>query len=72
MKIERKQKEFLKAMKAKFTEDEIAASIGLHGLPTATYQEIDCPICKGRGYHGLKRAPCHSCRGTGKKKVRVR
>lgn len=77
-KIERQQKAFLKAMKEKFAEDPAAAKPGLQenvnsGVPLepVTYKVIDCPICRGKGYHGPKRAFCHSCGSTGKRKVRT-
>ncbi len=72
-KIERTQKAFLKAMKEKFAEDPAAVQTAENGLPAdpAGYKVIDCPICRGKGYHGPTRAFCHSCGSTGKKKVRT-
>ncbi len=78
-KIERQQKAFLKAMKEKYAADPAATSQpGLLEnvnsrvpLEPVTYKVIDCPICRGRGYHGPKRAFCHSCGSTGKKRVRA-
>ena len=74
-KINRSQKAFLKAMKERFAEDptgntrpESAPGISIE---PEVYKVIDCPICKGRRYHGPKRTFCHSCGGTGQKRVRA-
>lgn len=69
-KIMRQQKAFLKAMKEKFAIDTVATSQLQDPVPV-TYKVIDCPICRGKGYHGPKRAFCHTCGSTGKKRVRA-
>ncbi len=68
-KIERKQKLFLKAMKEKFADttptDQWKKDIRQE-VPEPEVEE--CPMCAGRGYR--KRAFCHTCGGTGQRKVR--
>jgi hypothetical protein len=68
-KIERTQKAFLKAMKEKFARDPnpLTAGPAPGFTPEPVYE--DCPICGGRGYR--KRAFCHTCAGTGRRKVKV-
>ena len=70
-KIERTQKAFHKAMKEKFAEDPVATTQPIE--PANEGRVINCPICRGRGYHGPpgKRSFCHSCGSTGKKRVRA-
>lgn len=68
-KIERMQKAFLKAMKEKFSEDPNALTAG--PAPGFTPEPVveDCPMCAGRGYR--KGAFCHTCGGTGLRKVKM-
>jgi RecJ-like exonuclease len=64
-KIERTQKMFLAAMKRKFAADPTIPT-----TPMMTSVEVEpCPMCDGKGYR--KGAFCHTCGGTGKRKVRL-
>jgi hypothetical protein len=69
-KIQRDQKLFLKAMKEKFAEDPAATSIVFPPASGWAPEPVveDCPMCAGRGYR--KGAFCHTCGGTGLRKVR--
>jgi len=67
-KIERTQKLFLKAMKEKFAQDPnpLTARPAPGFAPEPVFEE--CPMCGGRGCR--KRAFCHTCGGTGRRRVR--
>ncbi len=69
-KIERSQKAFLKAMKERFAEDPTPAMMK-EPAPGFSPEPVveDCPMCNGRGYR--KKAFCHTCGGTGLRKVRL-